>query len=397
MRGKPLADRSCDIAIIGGALAGAATAWHLTRLGFGGTIALFERDPGFAQAATALSASGIRQQFSLPENIALSRRTLDFLRDVREHFGVETDIGFRENGYLLLASEAGHAALAANHAVQKRCGADVVLLDPAGLEERFLWLDTGGIAAGALGLSNEGWFDAMALLAAFRRGLKENARISMVPGTVTAIDTEGGKVTGLRLADRDAWRCGMIVIAAGPSSGAVARMAGVDLPVEPRKRSVFFFRARKQFAGMPLTVDPTGLYVRPEGEGYITGISPAPEEDGPADPLDFEPDWPLFEERIWPLLARRIPAFETLKLQSAWAGHYDYNPFDRNALIGEVPGIGGLFAISGFSGHGVQQAPAAGEALAELVLYGEYRSTDCSAFAPARVGAGRPFAERNII
>ena len=392
-----MADQSCDIAIIGGALSGAATAWHLARLGFGGRIALFERDTGFSRAATALSASGIRQQFSRAENIALSMRTLGFLRKASEHFGFETDIGFRENGYLLLASEAGREALAANHAVQKQCGADVVLLDPAGLKGRFSWLETDGVAAASLGLANEGWFDAMALLAAFRRGLRESGEVAMVSGAVAAIVTDGGKVTGLRLADGTQWRCGAIVIAAGPASGVIARLAGVDLPTEPRKRSVFFFHAMDRFADMPLTVDPSGLYVRPEGDGYITGISPAPEEDGPSDPDDFDPDWPLFEERIWPLLAARVPAFEAIKLQSAWAGHYDYNPFDRNALIGPVSELEGLYAVTGFSGHGVQQAPAAGEALAELILFGEYRSTDCSAFSPDRVAAGMPFAERNII
>ena len=392
-----MADESCDIAIIGGALSGAATAWHLARLGFDGRIALFERDTGFSRSATALSASGIRQQFSRAENIALSIRTLNFLRNASEHFGIETDIAFRENGYLLLASEAGREALAANHAIQKQCGADVALLDPTSLKERFSWLETDGVAAGSLGLANEGWFDAMALLAGFWRSLRESGKVAMVPGEIATIDTDRGRVTGLRLADGTRWRCGTIVIAAGPSSGAIARLAGIDLPTEPRKRSVFFFHAKDRFADMPLTVDPSGLYVRPEGDGYISGISPAPEEDGPVDPDDFDPDWHLFEDRIWPLLAARIPAFEAIKLQSAWAGHYDYNPFDRNALIGPVSGLEQLYAITGFSGHGVQQAPAAGEALAELILFGEYRSTDCTAFSPSRVAAGAPFAERNII
>lgn len=392
-----MTERTCDIAIIGGALSGAATAWHLARLGFDGRIAVIERDPGFSRAATALSASGIRQQFSLPENIALSMRTLQFLCNTSEHFGFETDVGFRENGYLLLASEAGHGALAANHAVQKRAGADVALLDPAALQERFAWLDTSGISAGSLGLANEGWFDAMALLAAFRGSLKETAHVSTIRGEVAGIETENGRIAGFRLTDGLRCACGSVVIAAGPSSGAVAGMAGIDLPVEPRKRSVFFFDAPARFPDMPLTVDPSGLYVRPEGDRYITGISPAPDEDRPADPDDFEPDWHLFEDRIWPLLAARIPAFETLRLQSAWAGHYDYNPFDRNGLIGPVDGVDGLYVISGFSGHGVQQAPAAGEALAEMILFGEYRTTDCSAFTPARVAANRPFAERNII
>lgn len=388
---------TCDIAIIGGALAGAATAWHLARLGYDGDIAVFERDPGFAQAATALSASGIRQQFSLAENIALSRRTLEFLNKASDHFGIETDVGFHENGYLLLASEAGRETLAANHAVQKQCGADVVLLDPVGLQERFSWLNTNGVAAGSLGLAGEGWFDAMALLSAFRRTLKANGRVSLVTGEVAEIENTAGRVTGIRLADDSRWACDTAVIAAGPSSGALARASGLDLPVEPRKRTVFFFHARERFADMPLTVDPSGLYARPEGDGYITGMSPHPDEDGPADPQDFEPDWPLFEDRIWPLLATRIPAFEALKLQSAWAGHYEYNPFDRNALIGPVTEIGGLYVISGFSGHGVQQAPSAAEALAERILFGQYRSTDCTAFSPDRIAAGRRFAERNII
>jgi FAD-dependent oxidoreductase domain-containing protein 1 len=388
---------NCDIAIIGGALAGAATAWHLARLGYDGDIAVFERDPGFAQAATALSASGIRQQFSLAENIALSRRTLEFLNKASDHFGFETDVGFHENGYLLLASEAGRETLAANHAVQKQCGADVVLLDPVGLQERFSWLNTDGVAAGSLGLAGEGWFDAMALLSAFRRALKANGRVSLVTGEVAEIENTAGRVTGIRLANDSRWACDTAVIAAGPSSGALARASGLDLPVEPRKRTVFFFHARERYAEMPLTVDPSGLYVRPEGDGYITGMSPHPDEDGPADPQDFEPDWPLFEDSIWPLLATRIPAFEALKLQSAWAGHYEYNPFDRNALIGPVAEIGGLYVISGFSGHGVQQAPSAAEALAERILFGQFRTTDCTAFSPDRIAAGRRFAERNII
>lgn len=387
----------CDIAIVGGALAGAATAWHLARLGVAGRIAVFERDTGFARAATALSASGIRQQFSRGENIALSRRTLSFIRDASARFGVPTDIAFRENGYLLLASERGVATLAANHAVQRAAGADVALLDAQALSARFDWLETAGIAAGALGLSGEGWFDAMALLAAFRRGLKDAPGVSLVAGEVAELETGDGRVAGLRLADGDRWTCGTAVIAAGPSSGALCRLAGIDLPVEPRKRTVFHFLAERRIDAMPMTVDPSGLYVRPEGAGYITGISPAPEEDGPADPADFEPDWPLFEDRIWPLLAARIPAFEALRLQSAWAGHYDYNPFDRNALIGPVPGVGGLYAITGFSGHGVQQAPAAAEALAQLIATGRFGPVDCAAFAPERVLAGRPFAERNII
>ncbi|WP_421855911.1 NAD(P)/FAD-dependent oxidoreductase [Oricola sp.] len=389
-----MASNETGIAIIGGALAGAATAWHLRQLGYADRVTVFERDTAFTHAATALSASGIRQQFSRAENIALSRRTLDFIRHAPHHLGTDTQITFRENGYLLLASAAGLGVLRENHRIQRDSGADVVLLDPEALADRFPWLDLSGVAAGSFGQSDEGWFDAMALLTGFRRSLRDDAGASLVTGDVTAIDPESGT---LELSDGARWAFEQLVIAAGPASGRVARLAGFDLPVEPRKRTVFFFRTRKRFAAMPLTVDPSGLYVRPEGDSYITGISPPPDQDGPADPADFEPDWNLFEDEIWPRLAQRIPAFEAIKLETAWAGHYDYNTFDQNALIGPLDRSGWCHAITGFSGHGVQQAPAAAEALAELIVFGEYRTVDCAAFAPGRIAAGRPFAEQNII
>ena len=389
-----MAANGTGIAIIGGALAGAATAWNLRRLGCSKPVAVFERDATFARAATALSASGIRQQFSLAENIALSRRTLEILRDAPSLFGASTDIALHENGYLLLASDAGRDVLGHNHEVQRACGADVALLGPDALAARFAWLATPGVAAGSFGRSGEGWFDAMALLAAYRQALRADDGVSLVAGAVTAVDPHAGT---LDLADGASWSFDSLVIAAGTSSGHVARLAGFDLPVEPRKRTVFFFRAGARFPSMPLTVDPSGLWVRPEGGGFIAGMSPPADRDGPADRDDFEPDWHLFEDEIWPRLAARIPAFEAVRLETAWAGHYDYNTFDRNALIGPLDGPGDCHAITGFSGHGVQQAPAAGEALAELLLFGEYRGVDCSAFTPRRVAAGRNFAERNII
>ncbi|TKT82915.1 FAD-binding oxidoreductase [Aquamicrobium sp. LC103] len=385
-----------DVVIVGGAIVGSSIAYFLREEGFSGSIALVERDPQFAHAATTLSCASIRQQFSIPENIRLSQFTLRLFRDLKSRFGEDADIGFREKGYLILAGEAGLDILKSNHAAQAAEGADIVLEDPMALERRFAWLSTEGVSAGAYGRSGEGWFDAHALLMLFRRALKERD-IAFLSQPVTEIARAGDKVTGVRLADGEMLSAGTVINAAGPDAGKVATMAGLVLPVEPRKRSVFVFEARERFEDMPLMVDPSGIYVRPEGSVYITGGAEDEESEGPANADDFNPDWPLFEEAIWPVLATRVPAFEAIKPTRAWAGHYDYNTLDQNAVIGPHPEVANFIFANGFSGHGLQQAPAVGKAIAELLVHGGYRTIDCSAFGYERIAAGRAFRELNVI
>ncbi|HVW56243.1 MAG TPA: FAD-binding oxidoreductase [Rhizobiaceae bacterium] len=385
-----------DIVIIGGAIVGSSIAYFLREEGFAGSIALIEQDPNFTCSATTLSAASIRQQFSIPENIRLSQFTLDLFRDLTARFGEDADIGFREKGYLILASDAGRDVLQRNHAVQQAEGAAIVLEGPEALHRRFPWLNTEGIAAGAYGLEGEGWFDAHAYLALFRRALRER-KVDFVTGTVSAITVADGRATGVVLSSGEMIEAGAVVNAAGPNAGQVAALAGLSLPVEPRKRSVFVFEAKDRFDDMPLLVDPSGIYVRPEGSVYITGGAEPHETDKAADPRDFEPDWPLFEEVIWPALAERIPAFEAIRPGRAWAGHYDYNTLDQNAIIGPHPDMRNFLFCNGFSGHGLQQAPAAGKAIAELIVHGAYRTIDCSAFGYERILENRPFRELNII
>lgn len=385
-----------DIVIIGGAIMGASLAWFLREEGFSGSIALIERDPAFAHAATTLSCASIRQQFSIPENIRLSRFTLGFFRELKERFGQDADIAFNEKGYLILASDEGLPVLQANHAIQRAEGADVVIEDADTLAQRFSWLSPEGIAGGALGRSGEGWFDAHALLGLIRKGLRQRD-IHFVHDEVTGIARQGSRAESVQLASGGAIAAGTIVNAAGPNAGKVAAMAGLSLPVEPRKRSVFVFEARDHFEDMPLLVDPSGIYVRPEGRTYITGGAEPHETDGPADPTDFSPDWHLFEDLIWPVLATRVPSFEALKQTSAWAGHYDYNTLDQNAVIGPHPEVENFIFANGFSGHGLQQAPAVGKALAELIVHGSYRTVDCSPFGYERIALNKPFRELNVI
>lgn len=385
-----------DIVIIGGAIMGASVAYYLRKQGFSGTVALVERDPQFTHSATTLSAASIRQQFSIPENIRLSQFTLGLLRNLKAEFGEDADIGFREGGYLILASEDGLPVLQANHAVQVTEGADIVLEDAEALAKRFAWLSPEGIAAGTYGVSGEGWFDAHAYLHLFRKALR-GMDVDFVTASVAAIERQSGRVASVMLDNGERLQAGTVINAAGPNAGKVAAMAGIALPVEPRKRSVFVFEARERYEDMPLLVDPSGIYVRPEGSVYITGGAESEAGEQAADPADFEPDWDRFETEIWPVLATRVPAFEAIKMTRAWVGHYDYNVLDQNAVIGPHPEVTNFLFANGFSGHGLQQAPAVGRALAELIVHGGYRSIDCTAFGYERVFEGRAFRELNVI
>jgi glycine/D-amino acid oxidase-like deaminating enzyme len=384
-----------DVVIVGGAAVGSAVAYFLTHeLKLSGSVAVIERDPGYAHAATTLSAASIRQQFSTPENIRMSAFGVAFFRDLKARFGADADIGFRERGYLLLASETGEEILRANHAVQQAEAADIVLMDQAALADHFRWLKTSDLALGAFGRSGEGWFDAHSLLSLMRKAARESGA-TYIHGEVTGIAREGARVTGVTLADGRSIACGTLVNAAGPQAGDVAALAELVLPVEPRKRCVFVVACRAALPGMPLMVDPTGVWIRPEGEVYICGVSP-PEENDPR-ARDFEVDYSLFDDVVWPMLAHRVPAMEELKLQRAWAGHYDYNTLDQNAVIGRHPEVANFIFANGFSGHGLQQSPATGRAVAELIVHGRFASLDLSLFGYERIAAGRPVRELNVI
>ncbi len=379
-----------DVVICGGAIIGSAVAWFLRDLEFDGTITVVERDPTFAQASTALSASGIRQQFSDPLNVAISRFGVDFIRGAQDRWGL--DLNLRENGYLYLANtDAGADVLRANHTVQVAAGADIALLDAVALAARFPHLEVDDITLAALGRTGEGWFDNMGLLQGFRR-----AEVTRLTDTVTGLRVARGKVAAVQLASGDEIACGVFVNAAGPAAAEVARMAGLDIPVERRKRTNFLFDCAKPPDGaLPLMIDPSGVWVRPEGGQFLTGCTP------PADPAvapdDFDPRHQEFEEIIWPALAARSKNFEAVKVTRFWAGQYAYNTLDRNAVVGPHPEVANFLFANGFSGHGLQQAPAVGRALAEWIVTGGYRSLDLAPLGYERIVNGQPLTERCVI
>jgi glycine/D-amino acid oxidase-like deaminating enzyme len=382
---------------------GSALAYWLTRLEPACAVTVIERDPGYEQASSALSAASIRQQFSTPANIRISQASIGFLRNAAEELRVgeeRPDIALRERGYLYLADASGAAHLRATHAVQKSCGSDVALLQPVELARRYSWLNTSDLSLGSLGLSGEGWFDGHALLTSFARKAKAQGA-SFVHATVSGFTTADGRIGGgsgshiseVILADGSRIACSHVVNAAGPWARSVAAMAGIELPVYARRRTVYVISCPTTMTPFPLLIDSTGFWIRPEGAKFIAGLSPADDPDD--QPL--EPDYAAFEAELWPALAHRIPAFETARLERAWAGYFEMNTFDHNALLGPHESLDNFLFMNGFSGHGMQQSPIVGRAVAELILEGRFTTMDLSELLFSRVAANRPLLEANVI
>lgn len=392
-----MADKRYDVVIIGGGAMGSSVAFFLKHeLKFPGSVAVIERDPTFTTASTMLSTQGIRLQFSTPENIHLSAFGVEFITSLKDRFGPQADGGFKEQGYLILGSPEQRHIIESNAAIQNREGAATMVLERDGLAERFPYLNLDGVVAGSYGPKREGWFDVANMHGVYRSKAKE-AGADLLTGEVVGIERAGDKLTGVTLASGETIAAGSIVLATGRLAGRVAKLAGVDLPVEGRKRSAFVIHCRNAPQTMPLLTDTTGVWLRPEGHYHLCGWSPPEADDPTADPNDFEPVYSQFEEVCWPAIANRIPAFEETKLVRAYAGHYDYNTFDQNAVIGRHPEIGNLFMINGFSGHGVQQSAGAGRAVAELIAHGRFVSIDLTAFGYERIRDNKPVLEVNII
>jgi sarcosine oxidase len=389
-----------DVMVVGGAIIGSAVATFLAmRPDWSGRIVLVERDLTYRTASTTLSAASIRLQFSTPLNIKISRFGVEFLRDLGTWLAVPGEppptADFVEGGYLFLATPAGMPVLLTNHAMQREHGVEVELLDRAALGERFPWLSLDELAGGSLGLSGEGWFDAHALLQAFRAKAR-SLGVEYLAGEVVAVEREGSTLRGVRLADGRRIAADTVVNAAGPRAAQVADMAGMSLPVHARKRHVYHFDCRERIGPTPLTIAPSGVYFRPEGPAWIAGYSPRDGEPDP-DTLDLEPDRAFFDDFMWPQLAATVPAFEAVRLLDTWAGHYEVNTLDHNAVIGPHPGLPGFLFANGFSGHGLQQAPAVGRGLAEWIATGRYETIDLSPLSYDRVMRNEPIRELNVV
>ena len=388
---------SYDVVIVGGGAIGSSIAYALSaEPGFSGSVLVVERDPGYRRASSALSASGIRQQFSTAVNIRISQYGIEFLRRAGELLSVDGQrppVSVNEAGYLITAPPAGVGVLKRNHELQVSLGAKIALLSPAELRRRFPWLGTGDLGAACLGLEGEGWLDGYLLLQAFRNKARAGG-VDYVADEVIGVSRSGDRIDSVQLGSGASVAAGTVVNAAGPYARQVAAMAGLVLPVEARKRNVFVVSCPETLPGCPLVCDASGVWFRPEGAQFICGSAPDPAHD--PETFDLEPDYGFFEETVWPALAARVPAFSALRMISAWAGHYEYNSFDQNGIVGLHPEVSNFALANGFSGHGLQQSPAVGRAVAELITFGEYRTLDLSDLGVERIAAGRPLTELGI-
>ncbi len=394
---------SYDVVILGGAMMGSSVAWFLTNNpDFNGSVLVVERDPTYANAATSHTNSCIRQQFSSALNVQISQFGAEFVQNLPRFMGPASDapkLTIQNFGYMYLADTESFAdVLRASQKAQAAAGAATQVMTPDQIKAAYPFYNVDDLVLGSINTTNEGYFDGITLFDMFRRNARRQGA-EYIANEVVAItkNADGNRVESITLASGDVVACGQVVNATGTHGAKTAALAGIDIPIEPRKRFTWVFTAEQPLdRPLPLTIDPSGVHFRQDGKAsYMAGghadHDPAVAHD------DFSMDHALWENHIWPAIAARIPQFEAIKVMREWTGHYDMNTLDQNAIVGPHPEITNFLFLNGFSGHGLQQSPAMGRGTAEWLIYGGYRSLDLSPLGFARVLRKEPFLEKAII
>lgn len=367
---------SYDVVIVGGAIMGASVAWFLSDdPDFDGKVLVVERDTSYEFSSTMHTNSCMRQQFSTELNVRISQFAADFVKNLPRYMGNDDrvpDLSIQNFGYMYLADNDDFAdVLRESQATQIAAGAATQLMSPEQIKAAYPFYNVDDIVLGSINLVDEGFWDATAVFDWWRRSARERG-VEYVQNEVVAMtkNAAGTRVENVKLKSGEVIACAHVLNASGPRAIETAKMAGVAVPVEPRKRFSWIFSAEKPLdRDLPLTIDPSGIHVRENGGGtYQCGghseIDPAVDYD------DFQMDHSIWENHVWPVLATRIPQFEAIKVQSEWGGHYAYNTFDHNAILGPHTTVENFFFLNGFSGHGLQQSPAMGRGTAELMVHG---------------------------
>lgn len=395
--------KSYDIIIVGGAIMGASAAWYISNNeDFDGSILVVERDLTYQYSSTTHTNSCMRQQFSAELNVRISQYAADFVKNIRDHMcgdDLVPELSIKNFGYMYFADNEDFAnMLRENQKVQLSSGAATQLLNSSEIKRKYPFYNVDDIVLGSINLVDEGYWDGTALFDAWRRQARKKGT-EYVGNEVVAMtkNKNGTKIESVTLKSGEVVGCSQVLNASGPRASRTAQMAGINVPVEPRKRFSWIFAAEQPLnQDLPLTIDPSGVHVRENGGGTYqcgghTEIDPAVGYD------DFVMDFDIWENHVWPILATRIPQFEAIKVQSEWAGHYAYNTFDHNAIIGPHDEVANFYFINGFSGHGLQQSPAMGRGTAEMMIYGEYKTLDLSPFNYSRIPENNPIIERAVI
>lgn len=380
------------IVIVGGGIMGSCTAYHLALAGAAADVAVVEPDPTYALAATPRAVGGIRLQHAVPENVEMSLYGDAVYSDFERHVRggkVQFDPGFRRRGYLyLVRGAAAVAALEANVRMQRRLGVEVSILGAEELRRRYPSFAFRGVDAGALSPA-DGQIDPHAALMGFRRAA-EGLGVTYLQDRVVGLDLDGARrVSAARLASGARLPLEMVVNVANCWAAEICAMVGVKVPIEPMRRQQFYYLTQRAIEPIPAMRHMDGLAFRIHQDGYVSGFTNFDEPGG----FNWELQYDAFEDHIWPRLAEQCAAFEAIKLKSGWVGHYDMNRLDGNPIIDRFHEVPNFILAAGFSGHGLQHAPAVGRALKELVLDGGFRSIDLARLGYRRVVEDAPLPD----
>jgi sarcosine oxidase subunit beta len=371
-----------DVVIVGGGIIGVSIAYHLAKKGMSGILLLEKSMLG--AGATGKCAGGIRTQFSTEINIQFSLLSREVFERFQQEFGVDPE--FHPIGYLFLASrEYQWETLKANAELMRRMNLDVALLDQSEIKRRWPQLRVDDLLGGSY-TKQDGYAGPNEVLQGFAKGARGLGAVLMEGVEVTGIHLRKGRIEAVETASGEKVVTPLVVNAAGPFAAGVAAMVGLDLPVCPLRRQIYFTDPFEEISALlPMVIDlEYGWYVRGEGKGLLLA--------GPQDSESSFNEEVDFEGREWTAARslHRVPVLEHAKIANGWAGLYEISP-DHHAIIGSFPEVEGFICANGFSGHGFQHSPAAGILVAELIVDGQATTLDIHPLRPGR------FRENDLI
>jgi FAD-dependent oxidoreductase domain-containing protein 1 len=383
---------NADVIIVGGSVVGCSAAWHLRTEGFTGRVVIVERDPTYQHASAYLAMGGIRQQFCTPVTVQMVQYSIGLWKEFDQRFAFDGHVpraAFRQRGYLFLASVSTSSVLMRRYQLEQRAGANVRILSKQDIGFLVPDVKLDDIIYGVFG-PDDGYANPREVLFGFRDGAAQ-AGAEFVTGEVVDVITKAERVEGVRFANGDVLHAPIVVNAAGPWAGTIAVSAGLRVPIEPMRQTLFRATLPQKWPyRFPMVIDPTGVHWRhddPVAAGDPDRIIVAFTKWNEPTGENFEADHSRWNCDFFPALVRRVPAFRDLRDIEGWAGLYEMTP-DHNPVLGEHPALRGFIFANGFSGHGLMMSPATGKIVSELVRTGRSDTFNVSIFAPDRFERG---------